>query len=54
MEGESTVGGNAVFPIEMTLAVSAALTKLNADQRETVVLKIYQGLTLTESPNSAP
>jgi hypothetical protein len=43
MEGAPTVGGNAVFPVELTLAISGALRKLTADQRETVMLptRIY-------------
>jgi RNA polymerase sigma-70 factor, ECF subfamily len=48
LEGEANPGGNAVFPIELTLAVSGALSKLSADQRETVVLKIYQGFKFEE------
>ena len=48
MEGAPTIGGNAVFPIELTLAVSGALRKLSADQRETVVLKVYQGFKFEE------
>lgn len=36
------------FPIELSLAVSAALDRLNADQREAVVLKIYQGFKFEE------
>jgi len=32
LEGAPTVGGNAVFPAELTLAVSSALRKLTADQ----------------------
>ena len=48
MQGEATPGGNAVFPIELTLAVSSALRNLTADQRETVVLKIYQGFKFEE------
>ena len=36
-----TVGGSAVFPIELSLAVASALERLSADQREAVVLKIY-------------
>jgi RNA polymerase sigma-70 factor, ECF subfamily len=47
LEGEAP-GGNAVFPIELTLAVSGALRKLTADQRETVILKIYQGFKFEE------
>ena len=42
------MGGNAVFPVEFTLAVSGALRKLTADQRETVILKIYQGFKFEE------
>src|ERR1017187_4438180 len=48
LEGAATVGGNAVFPVELTLAVSSALRKLTADQRETVILKIYQGFKFEE------
>jgi RNA polymerase sigma-70 factor (ECF subfamily) len=40
MEGATSVGGNAVFPVEMTWAVSGALGRLSADQRETVVTNI--------------
>jgi hypothetical protein len=32
----------------MSLAVSNALRKLTADQRETVILKIYQGFKFEE------
>jgi RNA polymerase sigma-70 factor (ECF subfamily) len=42
------VGGSAVFPIELSLAVSAALRRLSPDQRETVVLKIYEGFKFEE------
>ncbi len=38
----------ASFPIEMTLAVTAALNRLGADQREAVVLKVYQGFKFEE------
>ena len=31
LEGAVTLGGNAVFPVELTLAVSSALRKLTAD-----------------------
>jgi RNA polymerase sigma-70 factor, ECF subfamily len=48
LEGAATLGGNAVFPVELTLAVSSALRKLTADQRETVILKIYQGFKFEE------
>jgi RNA polymerase sigma-70 factor (ECF subfamily) len=43
-----TVGGSAVFPMELSLTVSAALDRLNPDQRETVVLKIYEGFKFEE------
>jgi RNA polymerase sigma-70 factor (ECF subfamily) len=43
-----TVGGSAVFPIELSLAVSSALGRLSAEQREAVVLKIYQGFKFEE------
>ena len=43
-----TVGGNAVFPIELSLAVASAMDRLSPDQREAVVLKIYQGFKFEE------
>jgi RNA polymerase sigma-70 factor, ECF subfamily len=43
-----SVGGSSVFPVELSLAVAAALGRLNADQREAVVLKIYQGFKFEE------
>jgi RNA polymerase sigma-70 factor (ECF subfamily) len=36
------------FPIELTLAVESALGRLSADQREAVILKIYQGFKFEE------
>ena len=42
------VGGLPVFPIELSLAVAGALERLSADQREAVVLKIYQGFKFDE------
>lgn len=50
-EGTDTqvmVGGSSVFPIELTLAVTAALERLSPEQREAVVLKIYQGFKFEE------
>jgi RNA polymerase sigma-70 factor (ECF subfamily) len=47
-EAEINVAGSAVFPIELTLAVAAALDRLSPDQREAVVLKIYQGFKFEE------
>lgn len=43
-----TVGGSSVFPIELSLAVAAALDRLTPEQREAVVLKIYQGFKFEE------
>ena len=43
-----SVGGSAVFPIELSLAVSAALERLTPEQREAVALKIYQGFKFEE------
>ena len=43
-----TVGGTSVFPIELSLAVAAALERLSPEQREAVVLKIYQGFKFEE------
>ncbi len=43
-----SVGGTSVFPAELTIAVGAALDRLTADQRETVILKIYQGFKFEE------
>lgn len=43
-----SVGGNSVFPIELSLAVATALDRLSPDQREAVVLKIYQGFKFDE------
>lgn len=51
LEGTHTgilVGGSSVFPMELSLAVAAALKRLSPDQRETVVLKIYQGFKFEE------
>jgi len=42
------VAGSSIYPIELTLAVGAALDRLSADQREAVILKIYQGFKFDE------
>src|SRR5437868_638254 len=42
------IGGSSVFPVELSLAVSSALGRLSADQREAVVLKVYQGFKFEE------
>ena len=36
------------FPLELSIAVTTALTRLTEEQRETVVLKIYQGFKFEE------
>jgi RNA polymerase sigma-70 factor (ECF subfamily) len=43
-----TVGGSSVFPIELSLTVAGALNRLSPEQREAVVLKIYQGFKFEE------
>jgi RNA polymerase sigma-70 factor (ECF subfamily) len=43
-----TVGGSSVFPVELSLAVASALERLTPEQREAVVLKIYQGFKFEE------
>ena len=45
---EIPVGGTAAFPIELSIAVTTALGRLTDDQREVVVLKIYQGFKFEE------
>ena len=35
--------GGRMFPIELSLAVQSALGRLSDDQREAVLLKVYQG-----------
>ncbi len=47
-EGEISVAGSGVFPIELSLAVATALERLSGDQREAIVLKIYQGFKFEE------
>lgn len=42
------VGGSSVFPMELSLAVAGALERLSPEQREAVVLKIYQGFKFEE------
>jgi RNA polymerase sigma-70 factor, ECF subfamily len=47
-DGGITVGGSSVFPLELSLAVAGALEQLSPEQREAVVLKIYQGFKFEE------
>jgi len=42
------VGGVPVYPLEMELAVERALDHLSPEQRETVILKVYQGFKFEE------
>jgi RNA polymerase sigma-70 factor (ECF subfamily) len=37
-----------MFPIELSLAVQGALDRLSADQREAILLKVYQGFKFEE------
>jgi RNA polymerase sigma-70 factor, ECF subfamily len=48
VEDGITVGGSSVFPVELSLAVATALERLSPEQREAVVLKIYQGFKFEE------
>jgi RNA polymerase sigma-70 factor (ECF subfamily) len=43
-----SVGATSVFPLELSLAVASALGRLSPEQREAVVLKIYQGFKFDE------
>ena len=47
VEHELPARGTA-FPPELSIAVTDALARLAADQREAVVLKIYQGFKFEE------
>lgn len=42
------LGTQPAYPMELTVAVSTALERLSPEQREAVVLKIYQGLKFEE------
>ena len=48
IEPKSGVETGRMFPMELTLAVESALGRLTADQREAVVLKVYQGFKFEE------
>ncbi len=37
-----------MFPVELNLAVQSALGRLSDDQREAVLLKVYQGFKFEE------
>lgn len=40
--------GGRLLPVELALAVESALKRLNEDQREAVLLKVYQGFKFEE------
>jgi RNA polymerase sigma-70 factor (ECF subfamily) len=40
--------GGRLLPVELSLAVESALKRLNEDQREAVLLKVYQGFKFDE------
>lgn len=40
--------GGRMAPVEVTLAVESALSRLSAEQREAVVLKVYEGFKFDE------
>jgi len=40
--------GGRLLPVELSLAVESALMRLNEDQREAVLLKVYQGFKFEE------
>jgi RNA polymerase sigma-70 factor (ECF subfamily) len=44
----SSPSGPGLMPVELSLAVETALGRLNADQREAVLLKVYQGFKFDE------
>lgn len=47
-EPRSSEPGARLFPMELTMAVEGALKRLTDDQREAVVLKVYQGFKFEE------
>ena len=47
-ERVQSIPGRRMLPIEVGLAVSTALARLTEDQREAVVLKIYEGFKFEE------
>ena len=44
----ATEAGGRLLPLELSLAVESALQRLSADQREAVLLKVYQGFKFEE------
>lgn len=45
---ETAQMGSGLLPMELSLAVETALSRLTPDQREAVVLKVYQGFKFDE------
>jgi RNA polymerase sigma-70 factor (ECF subfamily) len=48
IEREAAPGSSRSFPLDLSLAVTAALDRLSPDHREAVVLKVYQGFKFEE------
>ncbi len=48
VEPRMAESSGGLFPMEMTLAVRSALNRLSDDQREAVLLKVYQGFKFEE------
>ena len=46
--GDERAAAAPVFPLELSIAVTTALSKLPEEQREAVILKIYQGFKFEE------
>ena len=46
--GTIRVGASGVLPMELSIAVTTAMDRLSPEQREAVVLKIYQGFKFEE------
>jgi RNA polymerase sigma-70 factor (ECF subfamily) len=42
------LGGGRMYPMELSLTVERALAKLNPEQREAVLLKVFQGFKFEE------
>ena len=47
-ETGAAVRGSELLPIELSLAVERALGRLSEEQREAVLLKVYQGFKFEE------
>jgi RNA polymerase sigma-70 factor (ECF subfamily) len=47
-EPRTSAGAGRLLPIELSLAVESALGRLSSEQREAVLLKVYQGFKFDE------